>query len=157
MKHLSAVMLCALLLVVPVRSDADRQPLVLHVMYVKSPIVALRDSAVGLARGLLGKKYIFGASSPKRGFDCSGLVQYVLGSLRVRLPRTVKDQAKAGTPVHGSLRPGDLLLFGKPMRHVGIYTGDGLYINASSVAGRVVERPLRFETVTGARRVIGSD
>lgn len=154
MRHLSAVLLCAVLLVVPARSDADRAPLRLH---VKNPVAAMRDSAVGLARVQLGKKYVFGASSPKRGFDCSGLMQYVLGSLKVMLPRTVREQAKAGVPVFGKLRPGDLVLFGKPVRHVGIYTGDGFYINASSIAGRVVERSLQLETVTGVRRVIGSN
>ena len=63
------------------------------------------------------------------------------------------------------LRPGDLLTFAKGKRgvsHIGIYVGDGKYVHASSVAGRVIEseidRPKSslVRRWAGVRRLLGS-
>ena len=63
--------------------------------------------------------------------------------------------------------PGDLLTFGKGKKgavsHIGIYVGDGRYVHASSVAGKVIESPLDrpfsplIKVWRGVRRVLGSD
>ena len=105
----------------------------------------LRDSLVNVARAQIGTRYVFGGTTP-RGFDCSGLVRYVMAALEVELPRTAAQQARIGDEVStdpSSLRPGDLLTFGKKGRrgvsHIGIYVGQGRYVHASSVAGRVIE------------------
>ena len=106
---------------------------------------SLRDSLVRLARAQVGTKYIHGGTSPDRGFDCSGLVRYVMGALDVSMPRTARQQATSGREIArdpSRLRPGDLLTFGKSRRgvsHVGIYVGGGRYVHASSGAGRVIE------------------
>lgn len=125
---------------------------------------AVRDSLVAMARAQVGKPYRFGGRSPERGFDCSGLVQYLMAALERDVPRTAAQQAAVGVKVErdtSRLRPGDLLTFGSGRRtsHVGIYVGNGRYIHASSVAGRVVESPLtrraeRVKPWRGARRVI---
>jgi cell wall-associated NlpC family hydrolase len=105
----------------------------------------MRDSIVALARGQVGTRYLIGGQTPEGGFDCSGLVRYVMAALQVRLPRTAKQQASAGSSVTRDmkhLKPGDLLTFGRTktsISHVGIYVGDGRYVHASSVAGRVIE------------------
>lgn len=109
--------------------------------------LSLRDSIVTLARAQIGTRYVLGGESPRRGFDCSGLVQYVLAALRISVPRTAAQQATRGTPLPKDatrLRPGDLLTFGKGSKvtHVGIYVGDGRYVHASTTAGRVIETSL---------------
>ena len=110
---------------------------------------SLRDSIVALARAQIGTRYHHGGASPKRGFDCSGLVQYVMARFEMVLPRTARAQAAAGVVVDRDtslLRPGDLLTFASAdkaiISHIGIYVGAGHFVHASSVAGRVIESPL---------------
>jgi cell wall-associated NlpC family hydrolase len=105
-----------------------------------------RDSAVRLARAQLGRRYLFGGTTP-RGFDCSGFLKYLMRALGVEVPRTAAEQARVGQEVPRDpalLRPGDILTFGRGNRvtHVGIYVGDGKYIHASSGAGRIIESRL---------------
>jgi cell wall-associated NlpC family hydrolase len=68
-----------------------------------------------------------------------------------------------GAPIgRDRLQPGDLLTFGagKKVSHVGIYLGDGKFVHASSVAGRVIVSPLDrapsrlIRPLSGARRVL---
>lgn len=73
----------------------------------------------------------------KRGLDCSGLVWYVHQQIGVRVPRRAQEQFKAATPVKlTDLTPGDLLFFrmrnSRRIDHVGIYTGPGQLIHAST-------------------------
>jgi cell wall-associated NlpC family hydrolase len=110
---------------------------------------SLRDSIVAMARAQIGTRYRHGGASPQRGFDCSGLVQYVMARFEMILPRTAKQQAAAGVVVDRDtslLRPGDLLTFAaankSSISHIGIYVGNGHFVHASSVAGRVIESPL---------------
>jgi len=109
---------------------------------------SFRDSLVSVARAQVGTRYVLGGTTPS-GFDCSGLVRYVMAALKVELPRTAAQQAQTGLEIDrdkSNLRPGDLLTFGKKGRsgvsHIGIYVGNGRYIHASSVAGRVIESDL---------------
>ena len=111
--------------------------------------MSLRDSIVALARAQIGTRYRHGGETPQRGFDCSGLIQYVMARFSMVLPRTAKAQARVGIPVERDtalLRPGDLLTFASSDRasitHIGIYVGGGHFVHASSVAGRVIESPL---------------
>lgn len=126
---------------------------------------SMRDSIVILARSQLGTRYVLGGESPDRGFDCSGLVRYLMAAWNVALPRTAAQQARSGVAVNRdttSLRPGDLLTFGRGKRasHIGIYVGDGRFIHASSRAGRVVESNLHrapapgIKPLRGARRFV---
>jgi cell wall-associated NlpC family hydrolase len=111
---------------------------------------SLRDSIiVSVVRNQLGTRYVLGGTSPKSGFDCSGLVKYVMAALQVSLPRTAAQQARVGLALGRDstrLRPGDLLTFGRTrdgtVSHIGIYIGNGRYVHASSKAGRVIESPL---------------
>lgn len=124
---------------------------------------AMRDSIVQLARAQVGRRYRFGGTTPERGFDCSGFVHYVLGQLHVRLPRLAAQQAMVGAAIEREgLRPGDLVSFGPSdtISHIGIYIGDGRFVHASSVAGRVIESPLNrppsrlITPLRGARRLL---
>jgi cell wall-associated NlpC family hydrolase len=130
---------------------------------------SLRDSLVSIARAQVGTKYVLGGMSPKSGFDCSGLVKYVMAALSVSLPRTAKQQATMGSAVGRDttrLRPGDLLTFGKGKRgvsHIGIYIGNGKYVHASTKAGRVIESDIArtssplVRAWQGVRRVVAGD
>ena len=113
--------------------------------------VSMRDSIVQVARSQIGTRYRFGGTTPKGGFDCSGLVRYVLAALKISLPRTAAQQASIGDNVPKDttrLRPGDLLTFGRGSRvtHIGIYVGNGRYVHASPTAGRVIETSLSRTT-----------
>ncbi len=123
---------------------------------------AERDSIVRLARTLVGSPYELGGTNPDRGFDCSGLVAYVLAQMHMHLPRRADEQAKVGDAVdRNQLRPGDLLTFGRDtVSHVGIYIGGGEFIHASSVAHRVIvsrlDRPASalIRPLHGGRRLL---
>ncbi|MEP6730427.1 MAG: C40 family peptidase [bacterium] len=134
---------------------------------MSASVHSVRDSLVAIARAQIGTKYVRGGQSPEGGFDCSGLVRYVMAALKVSLPRTARMQATSGLAVVRDttrLRPGDLLTFGKGRRgnvsHIGIYIGGGKYVHASSVAGRVIEsdidRPASplIRAWRGVRRVV---
>jgi cell wall-associated NlpC family hydrolase len=91
----------------------------------------------------LGVPYVWGGNTPESGFDCSGFTKYVFAKQGIQLPRTSREQARAGQGValdFGAFAPGDLLLFAEPgeaISHVAIYVGNGRIIHASSAAGEV--------------------
>ncbi|HEX8905211.1 MAG TPA: C40 family peptidase [Longimicrobiaceae bacterium] len=126
-----------------------------------------RDSVVQLARQQLGRRYIFGGTTPS-GFDCSGFLKYLMRAMGYELPRTAAEQAHAGREVPRDptqLRPGDILTFGRGGRvtHVGMYIGNGRFIHASTGAGRIVEANLDRPTSHlvrawyGVRRLLTDD
>lgn len=97
---------------------------------------ATAASIVATAKTCLGVPYKWGGQSMK-GFDCSGLIQYVYGKHGITLGRTCKKQYAAGTPISKSaLQPGDLVFFQNTytsgLSHAGIYIGNGQFIHASS-------------------------
>ena len=96
--------------------------------------VALGDQMVEIAKKCLGVPYVWGGESMK-GFDCSGLVYYVLKNLGYSPNRTASTQYKMGTYVEKrDLQAGDLVFFAGTSKsgisHVGIYVGDGKFIHA---------------------------
>ncbi|MCX8032729.1 MAG: NlpC/P60 family protein [Thermoleophilia bacterium] len=83
------------------------------------------------AAAYLGTPYVWAGDRPSTGFDCSGFTAYVYAQHGVYLPHYSGSQAQMGTPVQPQdIRPGDLLAFGWPVYHVGIYIGEGLFIHA---------------------------
>lgn len=149
-------------------SDPYAPPVAAPFAAFSQSVLALRDSVVARARAQLGKRYRHGGETPKHGFDCSGLVAYVLSSLNFTVPRTAAAQATVGTEVvrdTAQLLPGDLLTFGRGSKvtHIGIYVGNGRFIQASSRAGHVVETNLfrapapGIKPWQGVRRVVWSE
>src|ERR1041384_4642881 len=61
--------------------------------------LAMRDSVVAIARAQVGKRYRTGGTTPERGFDCSGLVKYVLKAISVDIPRTSREQSRVGESI----------------------------------------------------------
>ena len=101
-----------------------------------------RQEVIEAARDMLGVPYVYGGSSPTRGFDCSGLVQYAHNQAGIEVPRTTGEQYRAALPIHRqALRPGDLVFFRthkhRYVSHVGIYLGKGKFIHAPSSGKRV--------------------
>ena len=85
---------------------------------------------VETAAAYMGIPYVWGGSKPSTGMDCSGFVRYVFKQHGVILPHYSGYQAQMGVPVDlADIQPGDLLAFGFPVHHVGIYIGDGLFIH----------------------------
>lgn len=103
-----------------------------------SEINAGADEIIEFAKSLLGIKYTYGGNSPETGFDCSGFMVYVFGKFGVRLERVAADQAGQGAAVSKeALLPGDLVFFdtnggNDNISHVGLYMGDGNFIDAGS-------------------------
>jgi peptidoglycan DL-endopeptidase CwlO len=86
--------------------------------------------AVREAYRKLGSPYQWGAAGPSR-FDCSGLTMWAWGKAGVSLPHSSQAQYSGGRHVsRGNIQPGDLVFFGSPIHHVGIYIGGGRMISA---------------------------
>lgn len=114
---------------------------------------ASSSSIVAYASNFLGVPYVWGGTSPS-GFDCSGFVQYVYAHFGISIPRTSQEQQGVGTSVsRGNLQPGDLVFFGSPAYHVGIYVGNGSYINAPKTGDVVKIASVDRSDFSGGRRV----
>lgn len=96
----------------------------------KAGIVVVPGSPVETALAYHGVPYLWGGESP-RGFDCSGLVLYVMAQHGVKLPHYSGSQFQMGEKVAVTdLQPGDAVFFGSPVYHVGMYVGAGYFIHA---------------------------
>ena len=97
--------------------------------------IDLRSEIVGTAKRFIGTPYRWGGTSPGEGFDCSGLTMVVYQLNGLRLPRSSRQQYRAGIPIgRNQLMQGDLVFFatsgGRRISHVGIYVGKGRFIHA---------------------------
>ncbi len=116
------------------------------------------QSVVDAAKKYLGTPYAFGSTDAAKGLDCSALVQKAYKDLGIDLPRTSREQARAGTRVDSmrDAKPGDILAFDSPVDHVAIYVGDNKMIAAPKAGDHVKIQPV-YETPTHIRRVIDTD
>ncbi|MBC7374445.1 MAG: transglycosylase SLT domain-containing protein [Frankiales bacterium] len=116
---------------------------------------ATGEQVVTAATKYLGVPYVWGGTDPATGLDCSGLVQQVYADLGVKVPRVSQDQAKAGSPVASlaQAKPGDLIAFGSPADHIGIYAGLGKMIVAPK-SGDVVKIQDIYRTPSAIRRIL---
>lgn len=114
----------------------------------ETPVTPARQNAGGaagattsrLALRYVGARYVWGGASP-RGFDCSGLTQYVYRQVGVTLPHKASLQfsTRYGQRVSslGALAPGDLVFFvrttpARGITHVGLYVGNGMMVTANT-------------------------
>lgn len=112
------------------------------------------NKALAFCKSKLGTPYLWGGTGPK--YDCSGLMMKAYASVGISIPRTSKQQSTFGKSVSKSnLQIGDLVFFGSPVHHVGMYCGNNQYIHSpktgdvvkiSSLSGR--------KDYTCARRVV---
>ena len=124
---------------------------------------AAKQSVVKTAKRMLGVKYRYGGTSPGRGFDCSGLVQYSHKAAGIKLPRTTGQQFKAAKRISRRyMKAGDLVFFktaiSRAVSHVGIYLGNNKFIHAPSSGKRVKISSMKEKywrkRFTGAGRVL---
>lgn len=109
------------------------------------------------ATDYLGLKYVYGGASLTKGADCSGFTQQIYKKYGVSLPHHAADQAKMGTKITSKkdLQAGDLVFFGSKnnITHVGIYGGDGKFIESPHTGASVKVSKLssRKDFVSGSR------
>ena len=85
----------------------------------------------------IGDRYVFGADGMTT-WDCSGLTMRAFRSAGVSLPHSSAAQFRYGKSVSRSnLRAGDLVFFGSPISHVGIYLGGNKMVHAPRSGSRV--------------------
>lgn len=137
------------------KKSGKKQPKI-KASYHRTPA---RYKAVQVAKQQLRKRYRWGGSTPGRGFDCSGLMQYVYKKASIFLPRTASAQYRSTKRVALSrMQTGDLIFFHtrrsrSRVNHVGIYLGGGKFIHAPRTGKRV-----SVTSLSGywKRRVIGA-
>jgi cell wall-associated NlpC family hydrolase len=93
--------------------------------------------ALQFALKKIGDKYVFGADGMTY-WDCSGLTMRAFQTAGVSLPHSSRAQFNYGKSVKRSnLAAGDLVFFGRPISHVGIYLGGGKMVHAPRSGSRV--------------------
>ena len=93
--------------------------------------------ALKFALKQIGDRYVFGADGLTY-WDCSGLTMKAFATAGVSLPHSSRAQSRMGKAVSRSqLKPGDLVFFGRPVSHVGIYLGGGKMVHAPRSGSRV--------------------
>ena len=93
--------------------------------------------AIRFALKQIGDWYVFGAAGLVY-WDCSGLTMRAYQAAGVSLPHSAAAQASYGRAVpFNQIRPGDLVFFGSPISHNGIYLGGGRMVDAPHTGARV--------------------
>ena len=126
--------------------SATRLPVSSAKQSVKAPT---SGGVLGIAATLAGIDYVYGGTTPA-GFDCSGFTMYIFDKIGVSLPRTAEQQRQFSTPVSDP-QPGDLVFFGAPASHMGIYAGDGMMWDSPRTGKDVSLRSIYSSSVTYGR------
>ena len=126
--------------------SASRVPATKSAVRVPAPRSA---GVIGIAASLAGIYYVYGGTTPA-GFDCSGYTKYVFGRLGISLPRTAEAQRQATTRV-STPQVGDLVFFGAPAYHVGIYAGNGMMWDSPHTGQAVGRRSIFSSSATYGR------
>jgi cell wall-associated NlpC family hydrolase len=112
-------------------------------------------TALKYALKQIGDRYVFGAAGIVT-WDCSGLTMRAYQSAGVSLPHSSAAQSRMGKKIPlNQLKPGDLLFYGRPVSHVGIYLGGGKMVHAPRSGSRVkvtTSGSLGSKPLVGARR-----
>lgn len=121
-----------------------------------TPATGSVSTVIGFLKAQVGDAYVLGATGPN-AWDCSSLVQAAFKQVGVDLPRVSQDQSMQGTEVSlSNLQVGDILYWGSKgsAYHVGVYIGDGQYLDAANPSKGVVIQDLSGYPATGAVRVL---
>ena len=116
----------------------------------RTPLKPATGGVLAIAARYQGIMYKYGGTTPETGFDCSGYTQYVFKQVGISLPRTAEEQRQMATPVSNP-QPGDLVFFGAPATHMGIYAGDGKMWDSPRTGKAVDLRDIWSSSVTYGR------
>jgi cell wall-associated NlpC family hydrolase len=114
------------------------------------PAAANAQAAIAVreAFSLLGVPYRWGGTT-RAGFDCSGFTQHVWAAAGIKIPRTVRAQARMGHAIPlNQAQPGDLVVFYPTRHHVGLYVGNNLVVDAPHTGSWVRTDPVRSMPVS---------
>ncbi|GGV76960.1 cell wall-associated NlpC family hydrolase [Streptomyces luteogriseus] len=123
---------------------------------VSAPASGSVATVIAFLKAQVGDAYVMGATGPN-AWDCSSLVQAAYKQVGVDLPRVSQDQSMAGTDVPlSSVQVGDILYWGGKgsAYHVGVYIGNGQYLDAANPSKGVVIQDLSGYPASGAVRVL---
>ena len=119
-----------------------------------------RETVVKCAKEAMGKPYVKGSKGPNQ-FDCVGLVRHCLEKIGKgkEIGSVCHYQYKKGKAADNkNPQPGDAVFFsnskGEEPSHVGIYIGNGVYINANSIEKKVTTGQLSSKKYVIARNFI---
>ena len=119
------------------------------------PVTSAAAKAVARARTQLGVPYVWAGADPAIGFDCSGLVMWAYAGAGKSLPHSSQLQYQVTRRVAiADLEPGDLLFYGSPIHHVGMYVGGGQMIEAPHTGANVRIASIYRSDLIGAGRVV---
>jgi cell wall-associated NlpC family hydrolase len=128
------------------------QPLADAGRALAKPITAGVTAAIHFAESQLGKPYVYAGSGPN-SYDCSGLTMMAWATAGVSMPHNAELQYQLLRHVsHSELEPGDLVFFGSPIHHVGLYVGGGEMIDAPYTGVEVEYRTIYRRDYAGAAR-----
>lgn len=129
-----------------------------------APAGKVGQDLAGEALSQIGRPYVWGGETPTGGFDCSGLLRYVIKTVTgIDVTHVLARQAETGAPVdREDLQVGDLVFFRdtyKPgLSHAGFYVGDGQFVSAQNEKVGVVraqlDNPYWKSRWYGARRIV---
>lgn len=109
-------------------------------------------TAVDTAWAQMGKPYVWAGAGPKV-FDCSGLTMYSWKAAGVSMPHSALYQSRMFPAVErDQLEPGDLVFYGNPIHHVGMFVSKGRMINAPHPGAVVHTAPVFLSDYAGAVR-----
>lgn len=134
--------------------EAEREAYSREQARLANTVSGRAGTALRYAFKQIGDSYVWGASGPIR-WDCSGLTMRSYEQAGVRLPHSSRAQFGYGRSIaRSNLLPGDLVFFGSPISHVGIYVGKGKMVHAPRPGAKV--QIVEFGNYFGRKKYVGA-
>jgi cell wall-associated NlpC family hydrolase len=134
--------------------EAEREAYSREQARLANTVSGRAGTALRYAFKQIGDNYVWGAAGPIR-WDCSGLTMRSYEQAGVRLPHSSRAQFGYGRSIaRSNLLPGDLVFFGSPISHVGIYVGKGKMVHAPRPGAKV--QIVEFGNYFGRKKYVGA-
>jgi len=134
--------------------EEERRKYSLEQAKLANAVSGRAGTALRYAVQQIGDSYVWGAAGPVK-WDCSGLTMRAYQQAGVRLPHSSRAQFTYGRSItRSNLQPGDLVFFGSPISHVGIYIGKNKMVHAPRPGARV--QIAEFGNFFGRKKYVGA-
>lgn len=134
--------------------EEQRQQYSLEQAKLANAVSGRAGVALRFAVKQMGDRYVWGAAGPIK-WDCSGLTMRAFEQAGVNLPHSSRAQFGYGRSIaRANLQPGDLVFFGSPISHVGIYIGQNKMVHAPRPGARV--QIAEFGDAFGRKKYVGA-